>query len=58
MNIFELAILQVKREGNWGKKNKWQLVLDRAIKIRKYLDLQERNKKVWESRKRRKNGKK
>jgi len=55
MNIFELAIKQVKREGNWGRKDKWLLVLDRAIKIRKYLDLQERNKKVWESR--RKNGK-
>jgi len=54
MNIFELAIKQVKREGKWGDKNKWLLVLDRAIKIRKYLDLQERNKKVWESRKRRK----
>ena len=56
MNIFELAILQVQREGNWGRKDRWLLVIDRAIAIRKYLDLQERNRKVWESR--RKNGKK
>jgi len=56
MNIFELAILQLQREGNWGRKDRWLLVIDRAIAIRKYLDLQERNRKVWESR--RKNGKK
>jgi len=59
MNIFELAILQVQREGNWRRKDRWGLVIDRAITIRRYLDLQERNRKVWESRKkRRKNGKK
>lgn len=53
MNVFNLAILQIKREGKWQEDNKWEmlgLILDRAIKIRKYLDLQERSRKVWRRR--------
>ena len=46
MNIFELAIMEVKREGKINEKNAGQLIIARAYTIRKYLDIAERNKKV------------
>lgn len=46
MNIFDLAQLQLQREGKARADNYSILMLDRAIKIRKWLDMQERNKKV------------
>lgn len=50
MNLFELARLQVKREGKLKDSNVDLLILDRAMKIRKYLDIQERNIKVLKAR--------
>ena len=50
MNIIDLAILEVEREGKMKAKNCLKLVFERASKIRKYLDNQERNKKVLKSR--------
>ncbi len=49
MNIIDLAITQVRRERKNPEKN-LRLVIDRAFTIRKYMDLQERNKKVAISR--------
>lgn len=49
MNIFQLAELQLLREGKNPSKDSNSL-LDRAIKIRKYLDMQNRNKKVAKNR--------
>ena len=49
--IFDLAIKQVKREGKIEDKNVGYLILDRAYRILKYFDIQERNKKVTISRK-------
>jgi len=51
MNIFDLAVKQVIREGKIRRKDWRLLVLDRAITIRKWLDIQEKNKKTWETRK-------
>lgn len=50
MNIFELSMLQIKREGKLRDKNIGILLIDRAYKIRKYLDISERNKQVAENR--------
>ena len=50
MNLLHLAKLQVAREGKLNFKNISLLILDRAITIRKWLDIQERNKKVAISR--------
>ena len=50
MNIFELAELELIREGKINNKNAFSLMLDRAITIRKYLDIQARNKKVAKNR--------
>jgi hypothetical protein len=38
MSIFDLALIQLKKEGKLNKKNTLSLMLDRAIEIRKYLD--------------------
>jgi hypothetical protein len=53
ISIFDLAYLQLQREGKLNKKNWFDLWIDRAVKIRKYLDMVERNKKVAKNRKRR-----
>jgi hypothetical protein len=50
MNIFELARLELEREGKTEEKNAGLLLLDRAITIRKWLDLQERNRNVAQAR--------
>jgi len=50
MSIFDLAYLQLQREGKLNKKNWMELWIDRAVKIRKYLDRVERNKKVAKNR--------
>jgi len=41
ISLFDLAYLELEREGKLNKKNTLSLMLRRAIKIRKYLDLQE-----------------
>ena len=48
MNIFILAKKQLEREGQAHRKG---LLIDRAIRIRKWLDLSARNKKVAQNRK-------
>ena len=47
MNIFLLAEKQLERE---GKLHRRDLLIDRAITIRKWLDNSNRNKKVAEHR--------
>ena len=49
MSIFDLAFLELKREGKLNKKNVMSLMLDRAILIRKKLDNIERTKKARET---------
>lgn len=49
-NIFGLAYQQLEREGKLNSKNELSLMLDRAIKIKKWLDLQGRNQKVAKNR--------
>jgi len=49
MNIFQLAELELIREGKNPAKNSYAL-LDKAVKIRKWLDLSDRNKKVAQAR--------
>lgn len=44
MDIFDLAIEQVRREGKMTQKDWMVLVLDRALKIRRYLDMVESNR--------------
>lgn len=46
MNIFVLAYKQLQREGRAEDKNANMLLIDRAMKIRRWLDLSERNSKV------------
>jgi len=46
MNILELATLQIEREGKLYDEDVLLLILDRMIIIRKWLDIQARNKKV------------
>jgi len=50
MNIIDLAILEIEREGKILAKNNAKLVFERAREIRKWLDKQERNSKVLKSR--------
>ncbi len=52
MSIFDLAEIQILKELRAGHrfKNLSLAILDRAIKIRKWLDIQERNKKVAKNR--------
>jgi len=45
VSVINLAILQLKREGKDPEKN-IDLIIERAFSIVKYLDIQERNKKV------------
>lgn len=54
VNIFDLAIEQVKKEGKLTAKNNLALIVERAITIRQYLDRSNRNKNVWISRKKKK----
>ncbi len=52
-NIFKLAELEIEREGVLNKHSKaveFGLLLDRAKKIRHYMDIQERNQKVADNR--------
>lgn len=49
MNIFILAELELTREGKLLTKNNGRLLIDRAIKIRKYLDYQNRSINAWKS---------
>ena len=51
MNIFDLAIKQVEREGKLSDDKVLNFVLDRAIKIRKHLDLKDRGRAIAEARK-------
>jgi transposase-like protein len=55
MSIFDLAFLELKREGKLNKKNTLSLMLDRAIKIRKKLDNIERTKKARETKLKKRN---
>ena len=51
MSIFDLAMLELQREGIRGNNKNYGLkLIDRAVKIRKYLDIQDRNRKVAISR--------
>ena len=45
-NIFELARLQLEKEGKSDVPEAGSLLIDRAITIRKWLDLHERNRNV------------
>ncbi len=51
MSIFELAIMEVKREGKINEKNAGGLIITRAYTIRKWLDIQARNEKIARNRK-------
>lgn len=44
MSIFELAHKQLEREGKLNSKNYSSLLIDRAVTIRKWFDIQERNR--------------
>ena len=46
MDIFYMAQIQLKREGLLNKHNNTINLIDRAISIRKWLDLQEKNIKI------------
>ncbi len=50
MNIFDMAIKELEREGNLENPDAHIQMIDRAIKIRHYLDIAERNKKVARNR--------
>jgi Tfp pilus assembly ATPase PilU len=50
MSIFDLALIQLKKEDKLNKKNTLSLMLDRAIEIRKKLDKIEQTKKARETR--------
>lgn len=47
MNLFDLAEIQLRKE---KRKVNLNNVLDYAIRIRRFLDLQERNRKVLKNR--------
>ena len=49
MNLFQLAELELIREGKDPSKNS-NALLNRAVKIRKWLDMQLRNNKVAQAR--------
>jgi hypothetical protein len=57
MDIFKLAEMELKREGNLNKPNEMLLLIDRAFKIRTWLDCQEKNQKVSRNRYRKKGAK-
>ena len=46
MDIFYMAQIQLKREGLLNKPNRTINLIDRAVRIRKWLDLQEKNIKI------------
>jgi len=48
MSIWELAILQLQREGRGDSS--LSLVIDRAIEIRHYFDLQNRGRAIAQAR--------
>jgi hypothetical protein len=48
-SIFDLAFLELKREGKLNNKNRLSLMLDRAILIRKKLDRIEQTRKARET---------
>ena len=50
MSIFQLAIIEVEREGKINDKNAMELIIDRAYTIRKWLDIQARNDKIAKNR--------
>ncbi len=50
MNIMALAYKQLEREGLLNRPNEGLNLIDRAVKIKKWLDNQARNKKVAERR--------
>jgi len=54
MNIFELAVLEVGREGKSRSKDVISLIFDRAVSIRKYMDMQNKNQAVADSRSKKK----
>lgn len=51
MDIFKLAIAQIKREGKLSRKDWLSLVIDKAIYIRKWLDVSEKNLRSAKTRK-------
>jgi hypothetical protein len=51
MDIFILAHKQLEREGLLNRPNETLNLINRAVKIRHWFDMQERNKKVSNSRK-------
>jgi len=50
MNIFNLAMKQMQREGKLNGKGTWNELIDNAVKIRSWLDKQERLRKMNEGR--------
>jgi hypothetical protein len=52
MNLFNVAELQLQKEVRSKLRKSYKLVdvIDYAIKIRHYLDIQERNKAISEAR--------
>lgn len=53
MGLWELACLQLTREGILNKCSENQellMIIERMVAIRKYLDIQERNRKVAQNR--------
>lgn len=49
-NIWELAEIELEREGKTLANDAVELLFDRAITIRKWLDTRERNVRVAQSR--------
>ena len=51
MNLFELAEMECQREKSSREIKEYNMldVLDRAVKIRHYMDIQERNKAISKS---------
>ena len=50
VNIFRLAEMQLRREGKLGSRNAGKLLIDRAVKIRQWLDYSNRNTNARNSR--------
>ena len=53
MDIINLAIRQVEREGKLAQENWMELVLDRALSIRRWMDVSDKNLKAAETRRKR-----
>ena len=53
-NLFELAGMELEREVNSREIESYDMldVLDRAVEIRRYLDIEERNKAISKAKKR------